>query len=229
VSRTTRPRRQARKSTDVEALLKHVVQIGHAPGPREVVFVAKGAMPFVADWDWLRVALDEVLGLVLPASVVGQVEKVLRGNRPFGHLPVIVRTGGGFQVREIDLVRSAPPPSRVGTVRRRIRLVVLRERGKRGVTFGVTSPDAPGVFAIGRTRAIAVRRFHEAVAELRTYGLGQRAYADSHTTRPMPRSIGSGKSGIPDLGERVDEFLAEGFGSDSGTPKRWLRQKGARP
>jgi hypothetical protein len=38
------------------------------------------------------------------------------------------------------------------------------------------------------------------------------AYADSHTTRALPRSIGSGRSGRSDLSERVDEFLADGFG-----------------
>lgn len=37
-------------------------------------------------------------------------------------------------------------------------------------------------------------------------------YADSHTARPMPPGIGGGNSGIPDLGSRVDEFLADGFG-----------------
>jgi len=95
-----------RKSTDVDALLQHVVQIGHVPGPREVAFVAKGAMPYVADWDWLRVALNEVLGLVLPASVVKEVEKVLRGNRLLARrLPVIVRTNG-FQIHGIELVPS---------------------------------------------------------------------------------------------------------------------------
>jgi Ribbon-helix-helix protein, copG family len=38
------------------------------------------------------------------------------------------------------------------------------------------------------------------------------AYAEGRATRTIPRSIGSGNSGIPDLGERVDEFLADGFG-----------------
>jgi HTH-type transcriptional regulator/antitoxin HigA len=294
-----------------------------------VVFIAKGAMPYVANWEWLRVALGEVLGLVLPASVVRQVEKVLRGSRPFGHLPVVVRTGVGFQVREIDLVRSAPPPSRVGPVRRRIRLVVLRERGKRGLTFGVTSPDVPGAFGVGKTRAAAVRNFRGAAAlltmnvrpirsqadyerglreidrlwnarpgsveesELEAIGALVEAYEErvyplpspdpieaikfrmeqgglttadvlpvfgtpgrvsevlnrrrpltldmirqlhfrlgiplqSLVTPPGPRSIGSGNSGITDLAERVDEFLAEGFGQPR-TPKRRLRHKGARP
>ncbi len=55
-----------------------------------------------------------------------------------------------------------------------LRLVVDRERVVSGVTYGVTSPDAPGCFGVGRTRAIAVRRFREAVAELRAYELGQR-------------------------------------------------------
>jgi len=113
MSRTTRPRKQARKRPDVEALLTHVVQIGHVPGPREMVFVAKGAMPYVAAWDWLRVALHEVLGVKLPASVRRKVETILdapRSRRKLPLLPVIVHSGGRFTVHAVDLVRSCPPP-----------------------------------------------------------------------------------------------------------------------
>jgi hypothetical protein len=39
-----------RRGADVDALLQHVVQTGRVPGPREAVFVAEGAMPYVADW-----------------------------------------------------------------------------------------------------------------------------------------------------------------------------------
>ena len=100
----------ARMSAIEAALLQHVVQIGHVPGPREVVFIARGAMPYGADWDWLVVALDRVLGVKLPASVRKAVETTLdapsRGKLPL--LPVVVRSGGGcsagrFAVHAVDL------------------------------------------------------------------------------------------------------------------------------
>ena len=120
MSRTTRPRTQARKRPDVEALLTHVVQIGHVPGPREVVFIAKGAMPYLADWDWLRGALHEVLGVKLPASVRREVETILdgpRSPRKLPPLPVVVHSGGRFTVHAVDLVRSCPPPPMRATSR----------------------------------------------------------------------------------------------------------------
>ncbi len=103
----------ARMSAVEAALLQHVVQIGHVPGPREVVFIAQGAMPYAAGWDWLVVALDRVLGVKLPASVQKAVTTILdapprsRGKLPL--LPVIVRSGGGcsagrFAVHAFDLV-----------------------------------------------------------------------------------------------------------------------------
>ena len=101
----------ARMSATEAALLQHVVQIGHVPGPREVVFVAQGAMPYAAGWDWFVVALDRVLGVKLPASVRKAVETTLDAPRSRGKLPllpVIVRSGGGcgagrFAVHAVDL------------------------------------------------------------------------------------------------------------------------------
>ncbi len=103
----------ARMSATEAGLLQHVVQIGHIPGPREVVFIAQGGMPYAAGWDRLVVALDRVLGVTLPASVRKAVETILdapprsRGKLPL--LPVIVRSGGGcsagrFAVHAFDLV-----------------------------------------------------------------------------------------------------------------------------
>jgi hypothetical protein len=97
----------ARMSATEAALLRHVVQIGHVPGPREVVFIAQGAMPYVADWSWLVVALDRVLGVTLPASVRKAVATILdapprsRGKLPL--LPIVVRSGGRFAVHAVDL------------------------------------------------------------------------------------------------------------------------------
>jgi predicted RNase H-like HicB family nuclease len=101
-----------RDSDDIDALLKHVPQIGKVPGPHEVVFLAEGAMPYVADWDWLVVALDRVLGVKLPASVRKAVQTILDAPRSRGKLPllpVVVRSGGGcsagrFAVQAFDLV-----------------------------------------------------------------------------------------------------------------------------
>jgi hypothetical protein len=101
----------ARMSATEAALLQHVVQIGHVPGPREVVFIAQGAMPYAAGWDWLVVALDRVLGVTLPASVRKAVETILDAPRSRGKLPllpVVVRSGGGcsagrFAVHAFDL------------------------------------------------------------------------------------------------------------------------------
>ena len=94
------------------ALLRHVVQIGHERGPREVVFIAQGAMPYGCRWDWLVVALDRVLGVRLPASVRKAVQTILdapRSREKLPLLPVIVRSGGGcgagrFAVHAFDLV-----------------------------------------------------------------------------------------------------------------------------
>jgi hypothetical protein len=97
----------ARMSATEAALLRHVVQIGHVPGPREVVFIAMGAMPYVADWSLLRVALREVLGVTLPASVRKAVATILgspprsRGKLPL--FPVIVRSSGRLAVHAVDL------------------------------------------------------------------------------------------------------------------------------
>ncbi len=101
----------ARMSATEAALLQHVVQIGHVPGPREVVFIAQGAMPFACRWDWLVVALARVLGVKLPASVRKAVQTILDAPRSRGKLPllpVIVRSGGGcsagrFAVHAFDL------------------------------------------------------------------------------------------------------------------------------
>jgi hypothetical protein len=101
----------ARMSAVEAALLQHVVQIGHVPGPREVVFIAEGAMPYACRWDWLVVALDRVLGVKLPASVRKAVETILDAPRSRGKLPllpVVVRSGGGcsagrFAVHAFDL------------------------------------------------------------------------------------------------------------------------------
>jgi hypothetical protein len=104
----------ARRSfDDVDALLKHVHMIGHVPGPHEVVFIAEGAMPYVAEWSWLVVAFNTVLGVKLPASVRKAVEKILdapRSRRMLPPLPVVVYTGGRFTVRAVDLAASCPPP-----------------------------------------------------------------------------------------------------------------------
>jgi len=70
-------------------------------------------MPYRADWEWLVVALDRVLGVKLPASVRKAVETILdapprsRGKLPL--LPVVVRSGvgcsaGRFAVHAFDLV-----------------------------------------------------------------------------------------------------------------------------
>ena len=40
------------------------------------------------------------------------------------------------------------------------------------------------------------------------------SYADTHAPRRLPRSIGAGASGTPDLASRVDTVLADGFGRD---------------
>jgi hypothetical protein len=102
----------ARMSAVEAALLRHVVQIGHVPGPREVVFIAQGAMPYAGRWDWLVVALARVLGVKLPASVRKAVQTILDAPRSRGKLPllpVVVRSGGGcsagrFAVHAFDLV-----------------------------------------------------------------------------------------------------------------------------
>jgi hypothetical protein len=102
----------ARMSATEAALLRHVVQIGHVPGPREVVFIAQGAMPYACRWDWLVVALARVLGVKLPASVRKAVQTILDAPRSRGKLPllpVVVRSGGGcsagrFAVHAFDLV-----------------------------------------------------------------------------------------------------------------------------
>ncbi len=54
----------------------------------------------------------------------------------------------------------------------------------------------------GRTQASVIR---EVLAEGLVEG----------RERPYPSSIGRGASGLSDLGDRVDEVLAEGFGADS--------------
>jgi hypothetical protein len=102
----------ARMGAIEAALLRHVPLIGHVPGPREVVFVAQGAMPYACRWDWLVVALDRVLGVKLPASVRRAVGTILDAPRPRGKLPllpVVVRSGAGcsagrFAVHAFDLV-----------------------------------------------------------------------------------------------------------------------------
>jgi hypothetical protein len=97
----------ARMGATEAALLRHVVQIGHVPGPREVVFIAQGAMPgampYACRWDWLVVALDRVLGVKLPASVRQAVETILDAPRSRGKLPVVVRSARRFTVHAVDL------------------------------------------------------------------------------------------------------------------------------
>jgi predicted RNase H-like HicB family nuclease len=104
----------AEDDDDVAApLLRHVHQIGHVPTPGEVVFLAEGAMPYAAHWEWLVIALREVLGVKLPASARKAVEKILAAPRPRRNLPplpVVVHTGGRFIVRAVDLAASCPPP-----------------------------------------------------------------------------------------------------------------------
>lgn len=57
--------------------------------------------------------------------------------------------------------------------------------------------------ALARARGVAPAMLvREAVA----------AYTAQHAPRRVPRSLGAGSSGIPDLGSRVDELLAHGFG-----------------
>ena len=309
VDRTNRRDVSATTSTrDVEALVKHVVQIGHVPGPREVVFLAEGAMPYVAEWDWLRVALHEVLAVKLPALVRRKVETILDAppsRRRLPLLPVVVRSGGRLTVRAVDLVRSCQPPRlrttpqpnaktraamREATNIRSIRSEADYERGLleierlwharpgsvekaelealgalveayeervypvpnpdpiEAIKFrmeqgGLTSTDLLPIFGTrGRVSEVLNRKRPLTLDMIRQlhYRLGIPlqslvtppgwSYADSHTTRAIPRSIGSGL-GSPDLSERVDEFLADGFGQPSSprAPKRRLRQKGARP
>jgi len=101
----------ARMSATEAALLQHVVQVGHVPGPREVVFIAQGAMPYACRWDRLVVALDRVLGVTLPASVRRAVQTILDAPRSRGKLPllpVVVCSGvgcsaGRFAVHAFDL------------------------------------------------------------------------------------------------------------------------------
>lgn len=58
---------------------------------------------------------------------------------------------------------------------------------------------------IGRARSTSpAALLREAVA----------SYADAHSPRRLPRSIGAGASGTPDLASRVDAVLADGFGRD---------------
>lgn len=58
---------------------------------------------------------------------------------------------------------------------------------------------------IGRARAMSpAALLREAVA----------AFADKHSSRRKPRSIGAGASGTSDLASRVDEVLSGGFGRD---------------
>ena len=299
----------AASRADVEALLKHVVQVGHVPRPREVVFVAEGAMPYVAGWDWLRVALREVLGVKLPAPVRRKVETILdapRSRRKLPLLPVIAHSGERFTVHAVDLVRSCPPPRLPPTsqpnakprasmreARMNIRPIRSQADYERGlleierlmdarpgsveeaelealgalveayeervypvpnpdpieaIKFrmeqgGLTSTDLLPIFGTrGRVSEVLNRKRPLTLDMIRQlhYRLGIPlqslvtppgwSYADSHTTRAIPRSIGSGL-GSPDLSERVDEFLADGFGQPSSprAPKRRLRQKGARP
>lgn len=59
--------------------------------------------------------------------------------------------------------------------------------------------------AYARLKSLARRRgespaslVREAVAE----------YAERHDTSPLPRSLGTGRSGLGDLGERAEELLA---------------------
>ncbi|MGO9836088.1 MAG: type II toxin-antitoxin system HicB family antitoxin [Polyangiaceae bacterium] len=158
-------------SDDVDALLKHVHQIGKVPGPHEVVFLADGAMPYVADWDWLRVALHEVLGVKLPASVRKAVEAILAApcsRRKLPPLPVVVRSGGRFSVHAIDLVRSCPPP-RLGVDRaprrparssRRVagdKLTVEFDRETDGRWIAEV-PELPGVLVYGGTQDEALAK-----------------------------------------------------------------------
>lgn len=58
---------------------------------------------------------------------------------------------------------------------------------------------------IGRARSTSpAALLREAVA----------AFTDKHSPRRLPRSIGAGASGTPDLASRVDQVLADGFGTD---------------
>jgi hypothetical protein len=57
----------------------------------------------VADWDWLVVALDRVLGVKLPAPVRGAVKEILGARRSRGKLPVVVRSAWRFTVHAVDL------------------------------------------------------------------------------------------------------------------------------
>ncbi len=98
----------------IEALLRaSSIRSANCRAPHEVVFLAEGAMPYVADWDWLVVALREVLGVKLPASVRREVKTILaapRSHQKLPPLPVVVSSGGRLSVHAIDLVRSCPPP-----------------------------------------------------------------------------------------------------------------------
>lgn len=154
---------------DDAALLQHVHQIGHIPGPDEVVFVAPGSLPYAApSLEWLVVALREVLGVKLPASVRKAVETILaapRSRRKLPPLPVVVRSGGRLSVHAVDLAASCPPPHMPPP---RVKLTVEFDRETDGRWIAEV-PELRGVLVYGESReqarAKALSLAHQVLAE----------------------------------------------------------------